>query len=261
MAKTKSQADEKSEISVQAKLKALFQLQDIDSKIDKIRTVRGELPIEVNDLEDIVAGLQTRMDNYEKEIAAYEENIVEKKNTIKESNAAIKKYEGQQNKVRNNREYDSITKELEFQNLEIQLSEKRIKEYKAGIASKKEIIEQSSEELAHRKKELKTKKNELEDIIKETEKDEAALLKKSKVAESLIEDRLLSAYKRIRSNAINGLGVVTVQRDACGGCFNKIPPQRQLDISMHKKIIVCEHCGRILVDASFATEKTAKASA
>ncbi|HVA97693.1 MAG TPA: C4-type zinc ribbon domain-containing protein [Bacteroidia bacterium] len=261
MAKAKSHTDDKLEVPVEAKLKALCQLQEIDSKIDKIRTVRGELPIEVNDLEDIVTGLQTRLENFEKEIADYEQSILDKKNTVKESNALIKKYEGQQNKVRNNREYDSITKELEFQNLEIQLSEKRIKEYKAGIAAKKEIIEQSADELAHRKKELKQKKSELEDITKETEKEEAALLKKSKVAESLIEDRLLSAYKRIRSNAINGLGVVSVQRDACGGCFNKIPPQRQLDISMHKKVIVCEHCGRILVDEILLSEKSTKVTA
>ena len=247
------------ETSVEEKLRALFELQQIDSKIDKIRTVRGELPLEVRDLEDFVAGLETRIGNFTEELKTLEEAIVEKKNVIKEAQALIKKYETQQSKVRNNREYDSLTKEMEFQNLEIQLAEKRIKEYKANIIAKKEIAEQSDEELKSRKKDLKIKKKELEEIVAETEKEEAALLKKSKNSETIIEERLLNAYKRIRSNVMNGLGVVTVERDACGGCFNKIPPQRQLDIRMHKKIIVCEHCGRILVDAEILTGKLAKA--
>src|ERR1051326_4909856 len=248
MAKGKAATADKSDISVEEKLTALFQLQSIDSDLDRIKTVRGELPLEVNDLEDIVTGLETRIKKYNDEIEELEHSISEKKNTMKDANALIKKYEAQQSKVRNNREYDSITKEIEFQTLEIQLSEKRIKEYKAQIVSKKELIESSEEELKDRNKILKTKRTELEDIIAETQKEEDALIKKSKHAESVIEDRLLSAYKRIRANAKNGLAVVTVQRDACGGCFNKIPPQRQLDIRMHKKIIVCEHCGRILVD-------------
>ena len=247
------------ETSVEEKLRALFELQQIDSKIDKIRTVRGELPLEVRDLEDFVAGLENRIGNFTEELKTLEEAIVEKKNVIKEAQALIKKYETQQGKVRNNREYDSLTKEMEFQNLEIQLAEKRIKEYKANIIAKKEIAEQSDEELKSRKKDLKIKKKELEEIVAETEKEEAALLKKSKNSETIIEERLLNAYKRIRSNVMNGLGVVTVERDACGGCFNKIPPQRQLDIRMHKKIIVCEHCGRILVDAEILTGKLAKA--
>lgn len=247
------------EISVEEKLRALFELQQIDSKIDKIRVVRGELPLEVRDLEDLVAGLETRIANFNEELKSLEDAIVEKKNIMKDSQALIKKYETQQNKVRNNREYDSITKEIEFQNLEIQLAEKRIKEYKANIIAKKEIAEKSEEELKDRQKDLKLKKKELDEIVSETEKEEALLLKKSKTSEAIIEERLLNAYKRIRTNVMNGLGVVTVERDACGGCFNKIPPQRQLDIRTHKKVIVCEHCGRILVDAEILSGKPVKA--
>ena len=254
MAKTKTD-----EISVEEKLRALFELQQIDSKIDKIRTVRGELPLEVRDLEDLVAGLETRVNNFTEELKTLEDSITDKKNVIKDAQSLIKKYETQQAKVRNNREYDAITKEMEFQNLEIQLAEKRIKEYKANILAKKDVITQSEEDLKDRKKDLKLKKQELDEIIAETEKEEQDLLKKSKGSESIIEERLLNAYKRIRSNVINGLGVVTVERDACGGCFNKIPPQRHLDIKTHKKVIVCEHCGRILVDAEILTGKLAKA--
>ncbi len=255
----KAKTDEKNDLSVESKLKALFELQQIDSKIDKIKTVRGELPLEVRDLEDLVAGLETRIGNINEDIKNLESSIVEKKNVMKESQAAIKKYEAQQGKVRNNREYDSITKEIEFQNLEIQLSEKRIKEFKAQIAQKKEILEVADEELNSRKKDLKIKKKELDEIIEETEKEEQTLIKKSKASEVIIEERLLNAYKRIRANVMNGLGVVSVERDACGGCFNKIPPQRQLDIQTHKKIIVCEHCGRILVDSAILTGKAVKA--
>lgn len=247
------------EISVEEKLRALFELQQIDSKIDKIRVVRGELPLEVRDLEDLVAGLETRINNFNEELKSLDDAIVEKKNVMKDATALIKKYETQQNKVRNNREYDSITKEIEFQNLEIQLAEKRIKEYKANIIAKKEISERSEEELKDRQKDLKLKKKELDEIVSETEKEEASLLKKSKNSEAIIEERLLNAYKRIRSNVMNGLGLVTVERDACGGCFNKIPPQRQLDIRTHKKVIVCEHCGRILVDAEILSGKPVKA--
>ncbi|HET6226281.1 MAG TPA: C4-type zinc ribbon domain-containing protein [Bacteroidia bacterium] len=250
MAKTKTD-----EISVEERLRALFELQQIDSKIDKIRTVRGELPLEVRDLEDLVAGLETRVNNFTEELKTLEDSITDKKNVIKDAQALIKKYEAQQAKVRNNREYDAITKEIEFQNLEIQLAEKRIKEYKATITAKKDVITQSEEDLKDRKKDLKLKKQELDEIIAETEKEEQDLLKKSKGSESIIEERLLNAYKRIRSNVVNGLGVVTVERDACGGCFNKIPPQRHLDIKTHKKVIVCEHCGRILVDAEILTGK------
>jgi predicted nucleic acid-binding Zn-ribbon protein len=246
----KSKADEKADIPVEEKLTALFELQQIDTQIDKIKTIRGELPLEVRDLEDAVTGMEVRVNNLKEEIVNLETYITDRKNAMKESAAAIKKYEGQQGKVRNNREYDSISKEIEYQNLEIQLSEKKIKEAKANIIAKNELIEGSADELKGRKKDLKIKKEELDDIIAETQKEEDGLLKKSKTAQDKIEDRLLNAYTRIRSNARNGLAVVTVQRDACGGCFNKIPPQRQLDIRMHKKIIVCEHCGRILVDAT-----------
>lgn len=247
------------EIAVEERLRALYELQKIDSKIDKIRTVRGELPLEVRDLEDLVAGLETRIANFTEELKALEDAISEKKNVMKDAQIFIKKYETQQSKVRNNREFDSITKEIEFQNLEIQLAEKRIKEYKANIIAKKEIAEKAEEELKDRLKDLKLKRKELDEIVAETEKEEAALLKKSKASEVIIEERLLNAYKRIRSNVMNGLGVVTVERDACGGCFNKIPPQRQLDIRTHKKVIVCEHCGRILVDAEILTGKPVKA--
>jgi predicted nucleic acid-binding Zn-ribbon protein len=248
---TKAKKDEKSDIPVEEKLRALYELQQIDSQIDRIRTVRGELPLEVRDLEDEVAGLDTRANNLNEEIKQLEASIEEKKNVMKDAAASIKKYEAQQGKVRNNREFDSLTKEIEFQNLEIQLAEKRIKEFKAQIAAKKEMIDGSQAALDERKNDLKLKKEELEDIVSETKKEEDELQDRSKVAEQKIEGRLLHAYTRVRQNVRNGLAVVPVQRDACGGCFNKIPPQRQLDIRMHKKIIVCEHCGRILVDADF----------
>jgi predicted nucleic acid-binding Zn-ribbon protein len=234
--------------SIEEKLKHLFSLQRIDTQIDKIRIVRGELPLEVADLEDEVAGLQTRLENATKEIKDLDEMLANRKLAIKESQDLIKKYTQQQEKVRNNREYDSLSKEIEYQNLEIQLSEKRIKEHKAAIAMKSELLETATAAYDERMADLKHKKAELDDIISETQKDEEALLKKAKTGESKIDDRLLNAYKRIRSNTRNGLAVVTVARDACGGCFNKIPPQTQMDIAQHKKIIVCEHCGRILVD-------------
>lgn len=236
------------DIAIEDKLRALYQLQRIDSSIDKIKIVRGELPLEVNDLEDEVAGLDTRITNLSEELLNLETQINEKKNAIKDAQALIKKYETQQDKVRNNREFDSLSKEIEFQNLDIQLSEKRIKEYKIAIDSKKEIFETATTRYNERKSDLDHKRSELKDIIAETEKEEKDLTEKSAKAEKHIETRLLSAYKRIRSNTKNGLAVVTLNRDACGGCFNKIPPQTQLDIKTHKKIIVCEHCGRVLVD-------------
>lgn len=239
---------EKIDASVEGKLKALYQLQLIDSNIDRLRTVRGELPLEVSDLEDTVLGLETRLANVTEEVAELENQLNEKKQNIKDFQANIKKYEAQQGKVRNNREYDAITKEIEFQNLEIQLAEKRQKEAKAAITIKAELLEKSKIEFEERSKDLKIKKAELEEIISETEKEEKELLVESEKASAGIEDRLLNAYKRIRSNTKNGLAVVAVERDACGGCYNKIPPQRQLDIRTNKKIIVCEHCGRVLVD-------------
>jgi uncharacterized protein len=246
------------EVKVEDKLRALYELQQIDSQIDRIRTIRGELPLEVQDLEDEIQGLETRLSNLNEELKSMETQISDKKNLMKESEALIKKYEGQQGKVRNNREYDSLTKEIEFQKLEIQLAEKRIKEYKVGMVSKKEVIEQTESKLNDRKADLKHKKAELDDIVAETQKEEDALSKKSKNAEAIIEERLIGAYKRIRVNAINGLAVVAVERDACGGCFNKIPPQRQLDIRTHRKIIVCEYCGRILVDSNILEAEAAK---
>ncbi len=237
------------DVSVETKLVALYSLQQIDSQVDKIRIIRGELPLEVQDLEDEVAGLETRIDNFISEIKSLESNISEKKASISDCQMLIKRYEDQQNNVRNNREYDSLTKEVEFQNLEIQLNEKRIKEFAIALEIKKEEVEKAQKTLLERRNDLDIKKSELQDIINETEKEELELIQKSIENQKLIEERLLTAYKRIRDNARNGLAVVMVERDACGGCFNKIPPQRQLDIRMHKKIIVCEYCGRILVDS------------
>jgi predicted nucleic acid-binding Zn-ribbon protein len=236
----------KKEISVADKLDALFQLQKIDSDIDKIRTVRGELPLEVQDLEDEVAGLQTRISNFESELKELETEISDRKNASKESESAISKYKEQQNNVRNNREYDSLSKEIEFQELEIKLHEKKTKEARFKVESKQEVLETAKQQLDFRTADLATKKAELDAIIAETQVDEDRLLKSSESAKKNIEERLLFAYDRLRTNAKNGLAVVPVDRDACGGCFNKIPAQRQLDIETKKKIIVCEHCGRIL---------------
>jgi predicted nucleic acid-binding Zn-ribbon protein len=236
------------EITIEQKLIALYTLQQIDSQIDRIRIVRGELPLEVQDLEDEIAGLETRISNYQEETDSLKKQVAEKKNAIKESEAMIKKYEQQQNDVRNNREYDSLSKEIEFQTLEIQLSEKRIKEFTFKLETIKEEIGKSKEILSERKNDLSAKKAELNDIVADTQKDENTLIKRSTENQKYIEDRLLNAYQRIRKNARNGLAVVHIERDACGGCFNKIPPQSQLDIRMHKKIIVCEYCGRIIVD-------------
>ena len=240
--------EEQVEISIEQKLEALYTLQQVDSKIDKIRAYRGELPLEVQDLEDEVAGLETRINNFQEDTKKFNTEIANYKIKIKEAEAMIKKYEDQQNNVRNNREYDSISKEIEYQQLDIQLSEKRIREATAksdDIAAK---IGTAQQRLEERKNDLTAKKEELNSIVEETQKEEETLLKRSAECEGLIEERLLVAYKRIRKNARNGLAVVGINRDACGGCFNKIPPQHQLDICTHKKIIVCEYCGRILVD-------------
>lgn len=243
---------EETEISIEKKLIALFTLQQNDSKIDRIKIIRGELPLEVEDLEDDVAGLETRTDNYIQEVVSVEKQISEKQHSIKECQNKIKHYEEQQNNVRNNREYDSITKELEFQTLEIQLSERRIREFAAQLALRKEEIEKAQLELTERRSDLEVKRSELTEIVAETELEEKELIRKSELQQRMIEDRLIVAYKRIRKNARNGLAVVPVERDACGGCFSYIPPQRQLDIKLHKKIIVCEFCGRILVDKELA---------
>ena len=236
------------EMSVEERLQALYDLQKVGSAIDKIRTLRGELPLEVQDLEDEIEGLVTRMHNMDAEVKKLSDSILAKKNEIKESDLLIKKYEAQQSNVRNNREFDSLSKEIEFQNLEKELAEKRIREFTQEMKAKKELADASKQLVEERKGDLAAKKAELEEIINETKSDEEKLAEKASEIETLIDERLLSAFQRIRKNARNGLAVVTVQRDACGGCFNKIPPQRQLDIRSRKKIIVCEYCGRILVD-------------
>lgn len=247
-----------SEFTVEEKLKALYVLQEIDSNIDKIRTIRGELPMEVTDLEDEIAGLTTRIENIQEEITHFNDQVGKKKLAAKDAKEQIKKYESQQSKVKNNREFDSLNKEIEFQNLEIQLSDKRSKEYAIEVSAKQVLLDETQLVLDDRQAVLKLKKSELESIVEETRKEEEQLHKISAKARTIIDDRLLSAYTRVRTNARNGLGLVAVQRDACGGCFNKIPPQRQLDIRQHKKIIVCEHCGRILVDPKIAEEETAE---
>ncbi len=252
---SKATIKEKVDASVEEKLRALYELQLIDSKIDRLRIVRGELPLEVQDLEDVVAGMETRFENYTSEVKDLEHQISERQNAIKDHKNNIKKYEAQLTKVKNNREYDAITKEVEFQNLEIQLCEKRIKEFKAQIAAKQEFLDTAEAELKDKKKDLKVKRSELEEIIEETQKEEEDLMKQSENKGKKIDARLHNAYTRIRSNTRNGLAVVPVERDACGGCFNKIPPQRQLDIKSHKKIIVCEHCGRVLVDPNIIPEE------
>ncbi len=243
-----SVADESIEHTVKAKLISLYALQRIDQRIDGIRNVRGELPLEVQDLEDEIEGLATRVQKFRDDIQHLETEISNKKISAQESLELIKKYEAQQMNVRNNREYDSLSKEIEFQTLEAQLSEKRMKEFSAEVEIKTEMANKVEEELAERRKDLEDKKAELNDIIAETEKDEKLLLEDSEKQKKIIDDRLLIAYQRIRDNARNGLAVVPVERDACGGCLNKIPPQRHLDIRLHKKIIVCEYCGRVLVD-------------
>jgi predicted nucleic acid-binding Zn-ribbon protein len=250
----KTKTTEKSELPVEEKLRALFRLQKVNSEIDKIRTLRGELPLEVQDLEDEIAGLQTRVDKYQEEVKGLESAVGTKKNEIGEAQSLIDKYKEQQSNVRNNREYESLSKEIEYQTLEIELCEKRIKEYTGQVKDKNTIIDESKKTLDERTNDLNDKKSELDEIIKDTEKEEDLLMNKRKDYESIIEERLLTAYKKIRKNARNGLAVVTVERDACGGCFNKIPPQRQLDIRSRKKIIVCEYCGRILVDTDMSTE-------
>ncbi|MFT4899291.1 MAG: putative nucleic acid-binding Zn-ribbon protein [Flavobacteriales bacterium] len=247
------------EIKVEDKLKALYKLQLVDSKIDKIRIVRGELPLEVQDLEDDVAGLQTRIDKINEEISDLDNTISGKKNLIIDAETGIEKYKGQQNNVRNNREYDSLSKEIEFQTLEIELANKRIKEAKIKLDGKKDILTENETKINARQDELKLKQDELESIVNETEKEEKALEADSVKAEALIDDRLVIGYKRVRNSVRNGLAVVSVERESCGGCFNKIPPQRQLEISLRKKVIVCEHCGRILVDPDLAEAVAEKA--
>ena len=240
------------DLNVEQKLKALYQLQTMLSEIDKIKTLRGELPLEVQDLEDEVAGLNTRIEKIKNDMADLKQAVAKKKEEIEAAKNSVAKYKEQQDNVRNNREYDMLSKEIEFQTLEIELCEKRIKEYTNTEKNKAEECERSENQLEEREKDLEIKKAELEEIVAETKQEEEKLREKTKALEMTIEPRLLQAFKRIRKNSHNGLGIVYVQRDACGGCFNKIPPQRQLDIRMRKKIIVCEYCGRIMIDPELA---------
>ncbi|WP_353182297.1 C4-type zinc ribbon domain-containing protein [Parapedobacter lycopersici] len=242
------------EQTIEQKLKALWLLQRIHTKIDRIRQVRGELPIEVSDLEDEIAGLETRIEKVRNELDELEDSIVNRRNMIKESEAAIRKYESQLNEVKNNREYDAITKEIEIQGLDIQVSEKKIKEFEFEIRNKTEVYENTQETLETAKKDLDIKRSELDTITSETQKEEDELISKGDGAEKDIEDRLLRVYRRLRGTYKNGLAVVSIDRDSCSGCHNKIPPQMQLEIRQRKKIIVCEHCGRVLVDEGLVQE-------
>jgi uncharacterized protein len=253
MSAENSKVDSK-EITVKEKLKALYDLQMVVSEIDKIKTLRGELPLEVQDLEDEIAGLETRIDNFRAELKECEDIITGRKLDIENSKALTIKYKEQQDNVRNNREFDYLSKELEFQGLEIEFAEKKIREAQAMAKAKADEMEGAEDHLSERRKDLDLKKQELEEIISETRTEEETLREKAKQIETLIEPRLLAAFKRIRKSARNGLSVVSVQRDACGGCFNKIPPQRQMDIRMGKKIIVCEYCGRIMIDPDMTAE-------
>ncbi len=244
------------EISVEEKLKALFDLQLVNSEIDKIKTLRGELPLEVQDLEDEIAGLSTRIENLSEEIKQIESEISGRRIDIENSKSLIAKYQEQQNNVKNNREYENLSKEIEFHELDIELNEKKIREANKLIDIRREELNKTQANVDDRQEDYKIKTQELDEIVNETRQEEERLRDKAKEIESNIEERLLNAFKRIRKNARNGLAVVPVQRDACGGCFNKIPPQRQLDIRLRKKVIVCEYCGRILIDAEMACKET-----
>jgi hypothetical protein len=242
------------ELTIADKLKNMYELQLIDSQIDEIQILKGELPIEVSDLEDDIAGLETRISRLENTVKGLEDEISKHQANITEANALIERYEKQMDNVKNNREYDALSKEIEMQRLEIQLSNKKIKGTKEEAFKKEETLKATQERLASKQADLKTKKVELEQIIEKTDKDEKKLSGLSAKAREKVEDRLMRAYDKIRSNYRNGLAVVTVERDACGGCFNQIPPQMQLEISQRKKIIACEHCGRILVDDALVEE-------
>ena len=246
------------DLTVEEKLKTLYQLQAALSAIDEKRALRGELPLEVQDLEDEIEGLTTRVEKIQNDINEFERAIVQKKGEIADAEQSVARYKEQLNEVKNNREYDTLSKEIEFQTLEIELCNKKIREANARIQEKKNELQANEEVIAERQGDLDMKKSELEEIMTETRAEEDKLKEKVKDLESKIETRLLTSFKRIRKNARNGLGIVYVQRDACGGCFNKIPPQRQLDIKMHKKIIVCEYCGRIMIDPELAGVKLDK---
>lgn len=246
---------EAKEMSVEQKLQALYELQTTLTAIDEKRALRGELPLEVQDLEDEIAGLDTRIEKIDTEIKEFESAITMKKGEVQEAQANLERYNNQLNEVRNNREYDSLSKQIDYERLEVELCNKKIKEATDQVAYRTNDLEIAKTEREERQKDLDEKKSELEDILAETREEETMLKERAKDLEVKIEPRLLSSFKRIRKSARNGLGIVYVQRDACGGCFNKIPPQRQLDIKMHKKIIVCEYCGRILIDPELAGVK------
>ena len=248
------------DLSVEERLKTLYQMQTALSAIDEKRALRGELPLEVQDLEDEIEGLTTRIEKIQRDIDEFQKAVTQKKGEIVDAQASVERYQKQLNDVKNNREYDTLSKEIEFQTLEIELCNKKIKEAQNRIAEKQEELRTNQETMEERKNDLEVKKNELDEIMDETRAEEDKLKSKVKDYEAKIEPRLLASFKRIRKNARNGLGIVYVQRDACGGCFNKIPPQRQLDIKMHKKIIVCEYCGRILIDPELAGVKIDKAT-
>lgn len=246
---------EAKEMSVEQKLQALYELQTTLTAIDEKRALRGELPLEVQDLEDEIAGLDTRIEKIDTEIKEFQSAITMKKGEVQEAQANLERYNNQLNEVRNNREYDSLSKQIDYERLEVELCNKKIKEATDQVAYRTNDLEIAKTEREERQKDLDEKKSELEDILAETREEESMLKERAKDLEVKIEPRLLSSFKRIRKSARNGLGIVYVQRDACGGCFNKIPPQRQLDIKMHKKIIVCEYCGRILIDPELAGVK------
>lgn len=248
-------------MTVEQKLKVLYQLQTTLSEIDRIKTLRGELPLEVQDLEDEIEGLRSRVNKYNEEVAGLNTDVETMRQRIADAEKLVKRYNEQLNDVKNNREYDMLQKEIEFQNLEMQLQQKRIGEAKDRIETREADIKTASEQIEERQADLDVKKNELDDIVSETKAEEEKLREKAKGYEVQIEPRLLTAFKRIRKNSRNGLGVVYVQRDSCGGCFNKVPPQRQLDVRMRKKIIVCEYCGRILIDPELAGIKPEKPKA
>lgn len=254
MSTTTNKPADTQELTVEEKLRALYTLQTIDSKTDEIHRLCGELPLEVQDLEDEIEGLNTRIEKTNDEIASLDADIARMKNEILQAKDQIEKYKEQQNDIRNSRQFDSINKEIEFQQLEIDLRDKKIRETNAQLISKKHTLADSQTRHADRTKDLEQKKNELESIVASTQKEEEDLKAKRVEYAQKVEDRLLKAYDRIRSGAKNGLAIVPVWRDACGGCYNKIPPQRQLDVASHQKVIVCEYCGRILIDVNMANE-------
>ena len=258
MATTENKSKAEQSLSVESRLKSLYELQTILSQIDRIKTVRGELPLEVRDLEDMIEGLHTRISNYHADIEEIRKKSAAAQVKIHESQAKIATYKVQLDNVRNNREFDLLTKEIEFQTLEIQLAEKHINEFARQIESKEAEIAATEENLKDQEHILTEKRQELEEIVSETKQDEERLREQAKALEPKVDARTLAAFKRIRKNARNGLGIVYIQRDACGGCFNRIPPQKQMEIKMHKKIIVCEYCGRIMIDPELAGVETGK---